>query len=156
MCEKNRLIGIDVLKLIAIYLVIYGHCVQYLLDGDFHDNMVWITIYTFHMPVFMVISGYFAKDSMDLKLSDLVKKKAKQLIFPMIFWSVLLSILSDFINYIRDDKIYFCRNFVGIIYSNFWFLKCLFICYLFCYITHRLYVNRKVFLGGNFYYSFFD
>lgn len=67
----------------------------------------------------MVISGYFAKDSMGLKLSDLVKKKAKQLIVPMISWSVLLSILADFINYIQDDKFIFCRYFIGIIYSSF-------------------------------------
>lgn len=60
--NKDPLISgyIDALKGIAIVLMFWGHVVQYGNGGqiDFFDNTVFKTIYTFHMPLFMLISGY--------------------------------------------------------------------------------------------------
>ena len=60
---KNQ--NIDILKGVAIFLVVFGHCIQYCSQGyfDFFENKVFIFIYTFHMPLFMLISGYLFYNS---------------------------------------------------------------------------------------------
>lgn len=41
-------------------LVVLGHAIQGVKpDGCFHDHL-WNLIYSFHMPAFMAVSGYFA------------------------------------------------------------------------------------------------
>ena len=48
----------DNMKFILILLVVFGHLLEYI-RGDISENIY--RIYTFHMPVFVFISGYFAK-----------------------------------------------------------------------------------------------
>lgn len=58
--EKNRLIEFDLLKAFAIYLVILGHVLQYVVfKSIFFKDPLWCFIYTFHMPLFILISGFF-------------------------------------------------------------------------------------------------
>ena len=54
----------DLLKGIAIFLVVWGHTIQYGGSGSiFFDNKAFIFIYSFHMPLFLLISGYFLAKS---------------------------------------------------------------------------------------------
>ena len=59
MVEKNRFY-IDFVKGIAIFLMLWGHCIQFCAVGDFDffENWVFKLIYSFHMPLFMLVSGY--------------------------------------------------------------------------------------------------
>lgn len=57
----NRNTTIDILKGIAIILVVYGHVIQRSMSPyeiDAHLNPVFKLIYTFHMPLFFFLSGY--------------------------------------------------------------------------------------------------
>lgn len=60
--EKRELYP-DIIKGIAIILVVLGHCIQF--GSAFSTNLlffkssIFIAIYSFHMPLFMLISGYF-------------------------------------------------------------------------------------------------
>ena len=52
----------DIVKCFTIFLVIWGHVVQQSLDPDIYPEQadgIYRLIYTFHMPLFMGISGYF-------------------------------------------------------------------------------------------------
>ena len=60
MNKSERLVSFDLLKLFAIYLVVLGHCVQHLLPSHSYDEPMYVYIYSFHMPLFMMISGYFS------------------------------------------------------------------------------------------------
>ena len=65
---KNRIIAFDLIKLFAIFLVIEGHCTQHLLSSFEYDEPVYVYIYSFHMPLFMFLSGYFSfKKNIDIK-----------------------------------------------------------------------------------------
>lgn len=67
---RERLVYFDLLKLFAIYLVIIGHCVQYLLPTRPYDEPLYVYIYSFHMPLFMMISGFFSyKEEMTLGMA---------------------------------------------------------------------------------------
>lgn len=79
---------IDFLKGVAIFLVVYGHIIQYCIKnkGDFFLNLVFKIIYSFHMPLFMIISGYLFYNTLqnNKQIKQLIYKKFKQLIVPAI------------------------------------------------------------------------
>ena len=94
--KKERNLYIDVLKAITILLVVIGHCIQYgagkdfLLYGGFFYNKTYIFIYSFHMPLFMLISGYmFFQSAKTKKCKTLLFVKFKQLIIPLFCWSFI-------------------------------------------------------------------
>ena len=60
MSDKKRLIWIDSLKGWLMILVVLGHAIQSSLGDACFQNHLWNIIYSFHMPAFMAISGWFA------------------------------------------------------------------------------------------------
>ena len=56
--KRNKLF--DSLKFVLIFLMVYGHTLQYN-SGHIVDTIFGF-IYTFHMPLFIFISGYFSKN----------------------------------------------------------------------------------------------
>lgn len=56
---RMRMQSMDLLKFLAIFLVLWGHAEQYLLSCDYAERAVYRHIYSFHMPLFMMISGFF-------------------------------------------------------------------------------------------------
>lgn len=55
MSTSNRIPFWDTLKGILIIFVVFGHC------GTAVGNQLLSVIYAFHMPLFILISGYFSK-----------------------------------------------------------------------------------------------
>ncbi|CNK71225.1 acyltransferase family protein [Yersinia enterocolitica] len=83
---ENRNTNIDVLKAFATLLVIAGHVIQ-ITTIKFDDSMLFKIIYSFHMPLFMCISGYLYKEPKVISL-DIIKK-AKLLLIPFFSWAVI-------------------------------------------------------------------
>ena len=51
---KERIVFVDYARALGIFLVVFAHCLQKYCDGmDFSNHF----IYSFHMPLFFVISG---------------------------------------------------------------------------------------------------
>ncbi|TAK33706.1 MAG: hypothetical protein EPO21_12150 [Chloroflexota bacterium] len=76
----KRLFNIDALKGFAILLVVLGHAIQP--NDPSHDSTIaFRVIYSFHMPLFMFLSGYLAWDR---RLS--LVKKAITLLVPFVSW----------------------------------------------------------------------
>lgn len=140
---KQRLISFDLLKLFAIYLVLWGHCIQYLSDDESFDNQIFISIYSFHMPLFMVISGFFARKSlMNKNFREIMKNKCMELIVPCISVGVLLFLLNPIKNVLLNNLpvIDFFELFDEVIIKDLWFLKSLFCCYL---LAITAYINKR-------------
>lgn len=57
---KQRDSFFDVLKFVLIVFVILGHVVEKSLS-DYYMRLLYTYIYSFHMPLFVFISGYFSK-----------------------------------------------------------------------------------------------
>lgn len=87
-----RLRNIDLLKGILILLVIIGHILQ----GTFSENIWRYIIYTFHMPLFIGISGYLLNYTKigQLNFTDLFKKYFFRVIFPWAI-AVIVYLLAD-------------------------------------------------------------
>lgn len=137
----SRLRAFDILKFFAIFLVLWGHSIQYLTSGEFVDKPVYIFIYSFHMPLFMMISGYFASSSMQLAPLVFMKKKFIQLLLPCFSWTILLSALMSLKFCLKETDFCFWKVVSDGFLYNFWFLKSLFLCYIVAYFGKKLMPN---------------
>lgn len=120
-----RLLQFDALKLFAIYMVIFGHCIQHLLSTDHVDETGYVIIYSFHMPLFIMISGYFVSSGLNRNFLSSIVTKARQLLLPCITASVIMSIVFCIAT---GCKFYYKLNFE--LLHAFWFLKTAFFCFL--------------------------
>ena len=118
--EKERLKYIDIAKGIGIFLVVWGHLIS---DG-FIDNL----IYSFHMPLFLFLSGYMLRARNVELTSMLVKRRIKQLLLPYFYFSAA---------YLIWELVVIRESIVGLIYMAYqtitfrgmaplWFLGSLF------------------------------
>lgn len=82
---KNRIHWIDILKGIGIFFVVMGH--------TFKDNSIYYWIYSFHMPLFFLISGFLIEPQKTLtSYKEFTLKKCKSLLWPFIFFRIILII----------------------------------------------------------------
>ena len=81
--ENKRIEYLDIAKGIAIICVIIGHSC-----GDITRSI----IYTFHMPLFFIISGYFCKGKVELV------KNTKKLIVPYVITCITMVLLLMVLN----------------------------------------------------------
>lgn len=76
---NNRIEYLDLVKFFAICLVCIGH--SYAKVPTLESSLCPI-IYSFHMPLFMLVCGYFSVHSLELPTKELLLKKGKQLLLP--------------------------------------------------------------------------
>ena len=80
--NKRRIDWIDIAKGLGILAVILGHCHL--------PEKVWNSIYSWHMPIFFVISGYFYRVQ---PFEVLFKKKINSLLKPYFFTCVTIALI---------------------------------------------------------------
>ena len=56
---RNRDTLADSMKFILMFLVLWGHLMQEHIDGNRLDATIYVFIYTFHMPLFLFLVGFF-------------------------------------------------------------------------------------------------
>lgn len=83
---NNRVKYIDIAKGILIIFVLYGH-VHWIFGGykTVNDHLYLSTrnwMYSFHMPAFFIISGFFMKNSADVPFRRYLLKKARTILLP--------------------------------------------------------------------------
>ena len=59
---KDRDYFFDNARAFLIFLVVFGHLLQPYTSEDKFLSALYLLIYSFHMPTFLFISGYFAKN----------------------------------------------------------------------------------------------
>lgn len=87
--EKQRDLSFDFIKGVLIFLVVYGHCLNQL-HVRHTEGMVDVWIYSFHMPMFMFVSGYFAAHTLKNGVGTTWKKISLRLLIPAIVWSIVV------------------------------------------------------------------
>lgn len=89
--EKTRYrnYAFDSLKAIMITLMVFGHLIEeYGYDGII--GIIWVYIYSFHMPVFVFISGYFSKNT-----DKGIKNAVSSLLIPYLIVDVVFSLFTN-------------------------------------------------------------
>ncbi|MEC5424413.1 acyltransferase family protein [Virgibacillus sp. C22-A2] len=84
--ERNAFF--DNAKVLLIFLVVFGHMIQPFVDGSRGMNTLYTWIYTFHMPAFILLAGFFAKGSGNI---NYILNLMKKLLLPYIIFQLLYS-----------------------------------------------------------------
>ena len=153
---KNRILYWDVIKCFAIFLVIWQHCLKNMVGDDEWTDSVNKFIVSFHMPLFMIVSGYFARSVFKKGVIETLIKKGFQLVLPSISFYFLVGIIlivvrhnMAFVDALMSLLDYCC--------TSFWFLKALFVFYVLTTVFIKLWRRSKILLltliilgGGNY------
>ena len=132
--ESNIL---NIMQCIAVLLVVAGHSIETPSPSLFWQY-VHKFIYSFHMPLFMLLSGYLFFHSRYSNFLDHIKKKASRLLVPYVIISSLFFLPRVLLNNFNSVKVQFsCSAFLNnLIYpwdnviTQFWFLPTLFLLFL--------------------------
>lgn len=128
-----RNITFDILKGILIVLVVLGH----LVNGD---SMLHTIIFSFHMPVFFMITGILSHWGATNR--EFILKRAKSYVVPYFSWCILLFLLF----YIENPVKYIVRIVYGGAMNTteytypFWFICCLFVSSV---VFNRFWTSKK-------------
>lgn len=82
---KQRILSVDFVKFISIFLVVWCHVIEGIDTDGFWQNSVHHVVYSFHMPLFMLLSGYFSYSSLNKDWKEIFVSKFCQLILPTFF-----------------------------------------------------------------------
>lgn len=141
-----RLQNLDFIKFIAIFFVVWGHALQYGL-GEIrtgilhHPASEWIV--SFHMPLFMMISGFFAFKTLDKNIFIVLKQKISKLFIPALAWTLInVSIIA-----LRGKNPFLYSSWFGWMFSNYWYITCLVLCILIFYISMKAFKNDVLACG---------
>ena len=103
---RKRVEWLDVARGIGIILVVMGHAERGLVNAHIATGQAWPTfdlaIYTFHMPLFMLLAGVNVRSSLARGRGDFVRTRLRTIAYPYVLWSLiqgtLLVLLSGVIN----------------------------------------------------------
>lgn len=160
--NQNRVLWVDILKGLGILLMILGHTPNI-------PQSVYVFIYSFHMPLFFVVSGFLWSDA-NLKNTIRMwgKRKFRSLIIPyfkiasvcLAIWGIIIPVFMlkdvDYYHYLYQIMKYL----FGIIYSigtveympqcsPIWFLTSMFCANMFFFLVRKyvpLYLGLSSFL----------
>jgi len=111
---------IDALKGYAILLVVLGHSVAKAFPTSYNENLLFQAIYSFHMPLFFLLSGYVSFN----KMNNLVYKRFISLIPTYFVWHTLYPLIGH--RDIGSIKTFYTN---AVLYPDApWFLPILFAC----------------------------
>lgn len=92
----------DNAKTLLIFLVVFGHLIQSYIETNAFISYLYNFIYTFHMPAFIIISGFFAKGIYE---KGYIWKITKKLIIPYVLFQGLYAVFYYFLH--KEDTFRF-------------------------------------------------
>ena len=141
--KRNQLL--DAAKGVAIVLVVLGHTIQQYagldnrtaLDLGFERFIV-----SFHMPLFMLVSGYLFYFSLQRHSElDIVKKRIKMFAFPILTVAVIKHLRGNISHF---ELTSFVTDFPSSLFNSLWFFWAMIIIILFMCIVHKYFKNHWV------------
>ncbi len=130
MIEKRN-VSIDIIKAFTILLVIIGHSIQYgcgteyLESNAFFQNFLFRYIYSFHMPLFAMISGYLFYYTISKRnFKKVIINRLQRLLIPIMSWQVILCIWTAVMNFVKFGELNFLSTILSYkdVIHNMWFL----------------------------------
>lgn len=160
MQEGQRDGTLDAAKAILAYLVILGHCILHgNIDGEGvvdESSILLHSIYAFHMPLFMMISGYLTEGSIRAHGMRIIKKRRK-LLKPLFAFaaascmgSVAVSLASGGFMRGKEGLEGIFPGFASVVslfaekfFMNYWFLWAVFYLTVIMALIHRFFYRKR-------------
>lgn len=142
---SKRIDWIDSLKGLGIILVVWGHMNLPLIPETI--------IYSFHMPLFLFISGYLYKNK-EIAVKDYVLKKFKSLIIPYLIYAAISLPFGLMLNIIDGKGFDMIQIFIDFLFLNgsvgwnspIWFLIVLFLVEIIYFAIEKSKLNTPIFI----------
>lgn len=99
MFAQRRVVWIDIARGIAIIFMVMGH--------SSIPQPLSKYIWSFHMPLFFIVSGYFFNSKKFLAFKDFLYKKLRTLIIPYCFFTILVFIGYIGTEYFKPYELYY-------------------------------------------------
>jgi fucose 4-O-acetylase-like acetyltransferase len=142
---------IDVAKGIGIILVVFGHVLRGLIksgiaSGDVY-NYIDSIIYTFHMPLFMLLSGVFVVSSISkYGNKKFLVTKLDVIFYPYVIWMILQGSLEVLLSKYTNGNASLVEVFsIWLPRAQFWYLHSLFI-FLLVFTAFYYFFRKWVFI----------
>ncbi|MDL2214766.1 acyltransferase family protein [Dysgonomonas sp. OttesenSCG-928-M03] len=96
--EKGHIAWIDLLRVIACFLVVLAHCCDPFVAkfddnyGEFLSGALWGSFVRPCVPLFVMMTGVLLFP-IKMEMSAFYKKRIVRIVIPLIFWSIVLPIL---------------------------------------------------------------
>lgn len=106
--DRQRNLYLDVIKGLTILFVLWGHSIQYFTvdEFDFFENSTFKFIYSFHMPLFMLVSGYlFYYSQRKRTLIQTIKGRIINTGIPIVIWNTIYYVVELSINKLQGNKV---------------------------------------------------
>lgn len=115
------------IKGLLIFLVVFGH-----LLAPYQDkfNGIYLFIYSFHMPLFILVTGYFAKRITPKKIINLV-----------LLYLIFQTLYRIFLYYLKSKDHF--KLLFELPYYHLWFLVSLTFWYGIAYMAQKLSINNR-------------
>ena len=145
----------DVAKGFGIVLVVLGHCLDGLVAANyFPPTVLWpalaiYTIYSFHMPLFFVVSGFFASGK-HRPAGTTIARMLPTIVWPYVLWSTVQWVTMWYLSRYTTSKITLLQllRIPWIPIVPYWFLYALFVCHVLYLATRRLSYPVQVLLAA--------
>lgn len=142
--ERNR--KIDFIRAFAIITVVIGHSIQFGSGPAYNclEDYVFRFIYSFHMPLFMLLSGYLFYQTLNRhSFPENVRSRFTTLFIPIIMWNIV-----PFIMYTYHDRPhtfrYLFKTYLSTMMGNSWFLWAIFYCSFAVLIVNRFFKDSMI------------
>ncbi|MFF0072058.1 acyltransferase family protein [Streptomyces sp. NPDC005494] len=100
---KRRDAYFDNVKYLAIVLVAVAHAWEPVMDGSRTTRALYMVVYTFHMPAFILVSGYFSR-SFDMSPAK-VKRLVTGVVVPYVLFETAYSLFKRYAGGVDDTPI---------------------------------------------------
>lgn len=143
----DRIIWVDATKGMAIILVVFGHVLGGVMARGWIDQtglppVIYNFIYSFHMPLFFLISGAFAIDGIRKDASQAMLSRVGSILWPYMLWGTIFTVIEPLVYSFRSHPHYepnlwraFWQLLIG---ETSWFLWVLFLANCALVLTKRI------------------
>lgn len=140
---NQRYEWVDVLKALGIIAIYLGHCVD-------HTGKLHLFLYTYHVPLFFFVAGFFCISKREMSFKNYIKNKVSSILIPYLWFSIAYilmigiakskgDILSIFL--MIKQTIFGIRNQLPA--DSLWFLPCLFVISIMYEALYRIFKDRR-------------
>lgn len=134
--KRGRIESFDILKSIAIFLVVWCHVLQFW-GHHLFDYTFTTVVYSFHMPVFMIIAGYLFEPKLHKGIVEMGIQRFERLIIPSVAGGLIVLLYTAFHKSIGLYDIlhlpFYC-----------WFLSSLFFCCILYSLLSRIFKEHVI------------
>lgn len=148
--NRERDVYYDVIKGIAIFLVVFGHCIQfgsgmtYLEESRHFEDNVFKAIYSFHMALFMLISGYFfGNTAQKYSTRQIIITRFTQLLLPLIVWTTITTLIFGDLSFKKLGVIGVAFELIRNLTTELWYIWAVFWCSLITFVIRRWGKDKK-------------